>query len=633
MTIAGAGRGGGAPGTLTSATASAYPPLTPLTSAPDDERAPLPPPPDDESPLPRRLALALLWAGLPLLLAHAFVPMSEFVHRGDDAFYYFKVAANYPRLGFWSFDGTEPTNGVQPLWAWMLTAVAQLAAWAGVSDPHLLARGFIAVAALVQFGSALVLFKLLSARVSSGTAFAVAGACVFSLSLVSGRLWGMESPLLALALVSVAAYHELAFRPQPTARRAATLGLLLGLTCLSRLNAGLLTPVLLAWYLLDRRAGGSFATRFRRATVAGVVVAAVVGPYLAYNLATTGALLPISGQVKAIGVARALSDWGAESRLDPRFASYIFTFWRPTAEWFIGSRLLDGLWITGLRLARDGSANWMAVSGVFGALVVGPALLGRGWWGALGARMRCLRPFTYFAIYAVIDAAVSITVYPTQRYAISRWWLVSAETVLIVLAATLAVAALAHAGARLLPVRRQRALATAGAVLLVLGSAGQMARFNWNGRVDKRDWNKSWNDESYRAAQWIAHNVPAGERVGSWNAGVLGFYSPRAVVNLDGLINNAELLPYLRDGRVHEYVLDRQLRYLSDMDDMFKRDIGGRLALTEVYSRHSPMMEQSYRIYRVDGPAAAGPDRPDAPVAVVDAARSSGTGSAGVARP
>lgn len=41
---------------------------------------------------------------------------------------------------------------------------------------------------------------------------------------------------------------------------------------------------------------------------------------------------------------------------------------------------------------------------------------------------------------------------------------------------------------------------------------------------------------------WVKANLPRDARVGSWNAGLLGFLSDRQVVNLDGLVNPWEYL-------------------------------------------------------------------------------------------
>src|SRR5215218_5629715 len=68
-------------------------------------------------------------AAFLVVMSHAFVPAEEFIHRGDDAYYYFKVAANFPDAGRWTFDTIHSTNGVQPLWAIILTSLAQLLSW------------------------------------------------------------------------------------------------------------------------------------------------------------------------------------------------------------------------------------------------------------------------------------------------------------------------------------------------------------------------------------------------------------------------------------------------------------------------------------------------------------------------
>lgn len=216
----------------------------------------------------RTWALIVLSGALFSLLAQAFVPIEEFIHRGDDAYYYFKVAANYPRLGYWSFDGAHPTNGVQPLWAVVLTGVAQALSWAGVTEPHLLARAFVGLTALLHFASSLLLFNLLARKVSTGTGIAVGGAFLFPLGIVWARVWGMENSLYALTLVGTISYFHLTFLRRPATRPAIILGLLFGLTALSRLTAGIFVACLLGYYLL-RGSGEGFMTRLRLAVIAG----------------------------------------------------------------------------------------------------------------------------------------------------------------------------------------------------------------------------------------------------------------------------------------------------------------------------------------------------------------------------
>jgi len=61
---------------------------------------------------------------------------------------------------------------------------------------------------------------------------------------------------------------------------------------------------------------------------------------------------------------------------------------------------------------------------------------------------------------------------------------------------------------------------------------------------------------------WIRSTVPAGTVLGAKDAGKLGWFSGRTVVNLDGLINDDRFLDALRDGRVGAYVCGSPIRYL-----------------------------------------------------------------------
>ncbi len=171
-----------------------------------------------------------------------------------------------------------------------------------------------------------------------------------------------------------------------------------------------------------------------------------------------------------------------------------------------------------------------------------------------------------------------------------------------VVTATLAVAALAYVGARLFDARRQTLIATLALAGLVAYHVQEMPRFYWSGVKTHHDWNLSWNDESYRAAVWISENLPQDTIVGSWNAGVVGYYSDQRVVNLDGLINNYELLPYLLEGRIGDYILEQGVEYISDMQGSIKAEGAlDQLELETVYSHHSRFLREDYRIYRVLG--------------------------------
>jgi hypothetical protein len=82
--------------------------------------------------------------------------------------------------------------------------------------------------------------------------------------------------------------------------------------------------------------------------------------------------------------------------------------------------------------------------------------------------------------------------------------------------------------------------------------------------VQYSDWNRSTNDARFRGCITLRNKVPKGSVIGSWNAGVLGFYSGYPVVNLDGLMNSWEFLPYLERRDMAGYIRDQGIQYLAD---------------------------------------------------------------------
>ena len=68
-----------------------------------------------------------------------------------------------------------------------------------------------------------------------------------------------------------------------------------------------------------------------------------------------------------------------------------------------------------------------------------------------------------------------------------------------------------------------------------------------------------------QAAEWIGRNTPPGARIGSWNAGMLGYFSGRSVVNLDGLVNDRSYFErVIRRGELEGYLSAEGIDWLAD---------------------------------------------------------------------
>lgn len=564
----------------------------------------------------RSAARWVLGVGFLILVSHAVVPLEEFVHRGDDAYYYFQIAVNYAEHGFWTFDGIHPTNGVQPLWGMILSGSAVVLRAVGVTDPQLTARCFVLLTAFVYFGFCAMLFRLVARYVSTAAGIAAAGAFLFPLGIVWTHVWGMENSLYGLLLVGTAAWYQGRLLPTGGLREAAVLGALLGATTLARLNAGILVPTLLLFYLLGR-GHGSARRRLAAALVTGLVSSLVVAPYLAWNLVHTGHLVPVTAAVKQMRTTAFMAERGVERAVSLEYLGAVADRAKGPMRWFVGSRALDGSWIAGGRaLAGEGKGSYGLVLALLLGFLSAPfaTLRWRDWLAALGRMLSRLAPFGWLAAFALFDGVVSLLMFPAEiTYPMVRWWLLESEVVIIVTMAVVAATALDFLVRSWVPSRHRLRVASLWLAAIVSISAGRAVAFYWDGVVEYPDWNVSTNDERYAAAIWMRENLPADAVIGSWNAGVLGYYSGRRVVNLDGLVNSWDFVPYLRRGALPAYVVGERIEYLADTDFELSYRTGSRLRrrlrLTEVYRHYMDgagtglnYRDQPFRIFRVDGP-------------------------------
>jgi hypothetical protein len=72
----------------------------------------------------------------------------------------------------------------------------------------------------------------------------------------------------------------------------------------------------------------------------------------------------------------------------------------------------------------------------------------------------------------------------------------------------------------------------------------------------------------YQAALWMSSNLPADSICASWNAGQLGFFSDRTVINLDGLVNDLDYYNQVLRGSksVTDYLYENGVEYVVDYE-------------------------------------------------------------------
>ena len=459
------------------------------------------------------LAIVLFWREAPFALTF------------DDAFYYFGIARNVAHGHGSTFDGINLTNGYHPLWMLLSTPVYGLGL-----DGTDAARALLAVQTLC-YGAALGLVALVGAR-SIGrwprlaaarpddaaragqwctavvaVAFGVAAANpymvrIFVNGLESGVLVVLDACLLAAA---VGCRGRFVTRASASSRLG--VGVLLALIVLARTDSVLLVAALGVWSLAE-------AWRLGRRAVRPMVemfglVAVVTVAYLVSNQLWFGVVVQISGLTK-----RAELTWSR-----------------------------------------------MVVMGLVGLVAVvigrwGYRRSGRRDGGAGQGRFRRAGAFTASTAWFAAFCVVMVAYYQVLQSQQWLWYYCPIALYLLFLVvlgvADFAEAAVLESAADRSPAR---ALLPVGAILVIplaVAFAFQTTTF-----VDPHQ--RSIELANRDAGQWIDANLAPDAVLASWDAGVVGYYAGRPVVNLDGVANSYEFYRAGRNGTVGQFLAARGL--------------------------------------------------------------------------
>jgi hypothetical protein len=245
-------------------------------------------------------ALERLAAALPLAVWTMIVAGG---HRfmADDVYFYLQIADQIVQGHGSTFTGDVPTNGYHPLWMGVCVLLRLVAG----ASRHGLVRALFVACALLQLAAmwqVRALVRGLGAR-TSWPALAVLAYCV------TVNFPGSE---FHLSLVTLTWFLSRAVNLDHTPKGLALTGVAAGLAMLSRLDNVFAVGLTMAVLVLAHAREAGVGPAVRRALWLGVPSVLVVAPYLAWNLATFGHLMPVSGAVKSISFSPALVKLGKQ---------------------------------------------------------------------------------------------------------------------------------------------------------------------------------------------------------------------------------------------------------------------------------------------------------------------------------
>lgn len=436
----------------------------------------------------------------------------------DDSYYYFLTAKNILAGNGPSVDGRNNSNGWHPLWLAINLGVFSLP----FEDADMPVRVSLILGAIADSAVSVVLF--LSIRRFLNESAAIVGAVIYALNSmpIMQSINGLETGLNAL-LLSLSLFLSIAVIRQPAYRSAIAWGIAYGLCFLARTDSALvLSPlgIFVLWNLPSEWRA--------RAIVMGVLSALlVVTPWFVVNTMEFGSPL---AQVSATAVPTAI-------RMRHELNSPDVPLWR--LSWDTITQ--PNPWLRG-----DYTGT--------------PVLLALPLWflGVMGlyrTRLNTKFRLLWLACIAfIIGGLALIAVHTLVRWYPRPWYfVVNAQSLSICLAFYW------------FSLHKPKIkLATVTTVLPMLVICGM---FTW------RIGYYPWQNRQYDASVWLQEHSAPEVSVASMNSGIMGYYSGRTVVNLDGVVNPSAFNA-IRNRSLMQYMRHEGVKYLIDFDLAIRDEYG-----------------------------------------------------------
>lgn len=468
--------------------------------------------------LPVRLALvvALVVAVAPLLLIGKGVPNLYDSPIAEDGWYSQTVARNIASGDGFTIDGSRTTNGVQPL-ATVVDAVVYL----GHPSTEVSIRLLMALnwAVFVAFAATIGVIARDAIATRSDTSsrrfwFLVAFSIALSSQFVAQMAFnGMETGVLLLGYALIGRFLQV--RELRTTTDAVLLGALLGLLALVRVDSVLFCIAVVVWMAFLR---GRDRSPVRAATVA-VVAFVVSSPWWIYGVVEFGHLVPISGRSEsAIGFGPVRVE-----------------------------RIIEAMTKTLTPWVYTGGKDSVALAVVQFAVFAVVAVIGVRAWRSLdpsgdGASGRA-RLQSFVGLLVATWSMLAIVYMCTSKMPVFWWRYLAMGSILSIGLTIMAFAWLFG---------RSRAVAC---VMLCLVAP-------WSFVLPIRLWSQRGNELLRDQVSLVRQYVPAGETVGAFQTGTLGFFVPD-VRNLDGKVDPDALDAR---GRTGSYLREKGIEWFADWD-------------------------------------------------------------------
>ncbi len=500
------------------------------------------------------LVVCVLLAIVLFHMAVAWLDFSVLARNGflyDDSFYAFQIARNMAEGEGMTFDGIHPTTGFQPLYVFLLVPVFLLSG----SDPALPIHIALSMLAIFSGLTAYMLYRITRRYVGFMAAITATLIWAFSPIVIRQTANGLETAISAFMIAASVLYYLTRVRDkdEPPPSSFFVLGLLLGLSIVSRIDGTFLALIMMLDYLFVMKKRGAASRRLAGLILVPAGVLLLYGPWLLFNVVESGSIIQDSGRAtRFLSLAYAsYFGYGPESlAFKGPDISFIWTHLEhavsslkvipPVQVFFRSAEKLDVMLGTGAAIRIAGN-----IAGFILLAVTGIAILR---WRRDSRRSK--RGEVDFLLLYSVTLMISYSLYIFGAFFFMRYFYP------IFLVACIYLAFFLQDGFDWVRGRsaafRKIAVGAAAVYIFVFSFFSYSQAFKSNPVYPY-----------YDIARWIETNTREEDKLGVFQCGTIGYLCDRSVINLDGKVNR-EAFFALESGRLAEYVKDEGIDVVID---------------------------------------------------------------------
>jgi hypothetical protein len=422
----------------------------------------------------------------------------------DDAFIYFSISRSIALGNGITYNGVDPTNGFQPLWAFTLVPVFLITKY-----PNLAVNLVSTIASIIDTLTIFLIYKIAQKKFNENIGLLSATFWGLNPLIIFQTLDGGDVSIYVLFILSTIFYY-ISLNGKLKYKNSIILGILLGLTILARMDGIFLAMAVILHIVWSNKKNINIGIKKSITTL--ILTSLVLSPWFIWSYFTFGTI------VQSSAVAKYYMNHGIFPYFDlkePKNLSETIKMITENIIRTIGS-------ITHQLGIVDFNLNFITIIISLFLLVT------------LLFSLKAVKKMNVYVLFSVLLTLF----YDLYLWGINIRYLTPVIPLLIIL--------VSYGFYNLvIKIKKSNNLVAAIFVLFLL------VLFN-NGIIQWERGYSIWQLEIYDDALWLKNNTAPNDIIASFGAGAYMFFSDRRVINLDGVIN-FDALEALRNKSVINY--------------------------------------------------------------------------------